>query len=115
VLRKDASKVGTFYRAHLGTLCLQLLYSSSPTKLFNSSSPTNKCNLPIGASERLANLARELAGGETAGIKSKLLSFISCTRRQQANNVTGNRQQAEDVEMSDAAGIKSKLLSLHTT
>jgi len=56
----------------------------------------NKCNLPIGASERLANLARELAGGETAGIKSKLLSFMSCTpRRQQANNVTGNRQRTE--------------------
>jgi hypothetical protein len=41
----------------------------------------NKCNLPIGASERLANLAREFveAGGETAGMKSKLLSFLSCT------------------------------------
>ena len=71
----------------------------------------NKCNLPIGASERLANLARELAGGETAGIKSKLLSLIPCTaRRQQANNVTGNRQQAEDVDMSDSVGMKSKLL-----
>ena len=68
----------------------------------------NKCNLPIGASERLANLARELAGGETAGIKSKLLSFIPCTaRRQQANNVTGNRQQAEDVDMSDDISGKS--------
>ena len=40
---------------------------------------------------------------------------MSCTpRRQQANNVTGNGQQAEDVEMSDAAGIKSKLLSSST-
>jgi len=74
-------------------------------------------------------------GGENAGIKSKLLSFIPCTpRRQQANNVTGNRQQAGDAEISDTAsksllrierladlmgeirvgetaGIKSKLLS----
>jgi len=68
----------------------------------------HECNLPIGASERLANLARELAGGETAGI----LSLMSCTPcRQQANNVTGNRRQAEDVEMSNAADMKSKLLS----
>jgi hypothetical protein len=61
----------------------------------------NKCKLPIGISERLAKLAREVTGGQTAGITSKLLSFMSCTpRRQQANNVTGNRQQAEDVELS---------------
>ena len=67
-----------------------------------------------------------MEGGET-GIKSKLLSFIPCTpRRQQANNVTGNRQQAGDAEMSDTSKcflllgelvdlvpplIKSKLLS----
>jgi len=56
--------------------------------------------------------------------------FIPCTpRTHQVNNVTGNRQQAEDVEMSDSdadakllrrimefmrretAGAKSKLLS----
>jgi hypothetical protein len=37
---------------------------------------------------------------DAADMKSKLLSFIPCTpRRQQANNVTGNRQQAEDVDM----------------
>ena len=35
-----------------------------------------KCKLPIGISERLAKLAREIAGGETAGIKSKL--YLSC-------------------------------------
>ena len=47
----------------------------------------NKCNLPIGTNERLADLARE-----TAGIKSKL-----CTpRRQQADNVTGKRRQDGD-------------------
>ena len=49
---------------------------------------------------------------DAANMKSKLLSFtprIPC--RQQANKVTGNRQQAEDVEMSDAADMKSKLLS----
>ena len=40
-----------------------------------------KCNLPIGTSVMLAELAREIAGGETAGIKSKLLSFIPCTPR----------------------------------
>jgi ABC-type ATPase with predicted acetyltransferase domain len=40
----------------------------------------NSCGLPAGPSNRLSNLARELAeaGGETAGIKSKPLSFISC-------------------------------------
>jgi hypothetical protein len=48
-----------------------------------------ECNLPIGTSEMLADLARKIAGGETAGIKSKLLSFIPCTpHRQQANNFT---------------------------
>ena len=65
----------------------------------------NGCHLPIGPSLELADLAREIAGVETAGAKSKSLSFIPCTpRRQQANNLTGNRQQAEDVEMSDSAG-----------
>ena len=48
-----------------------------------------ECNLPIETSVMLANLAREIAGGETTGIKSKLLSFIPYTpRRQQANNLT---------------------------
>jgi hypothetical protein len=42
----------------------------------------NECNLPIGTSVMLANLAREITGGENASIKSKLLSFISCTCRQ---------------------------------
>jgi len=42
-----------------------------------------ECNLASGTSERLANLAREIAGGETAGMKSKLLSFMSCTPRRQ--------------------------------
>lgn len=32
----------------------------------------NKCKLPIGTSKRLVKLAREIAGGETAGIKSLL-------------------------------------------
>jgi hypothetical protein len=67
----------------------------------------NGCNLPAGPSMALANLSRELAKED-----SKLLSFMSCTpRREQANNVTGNRQQAGDVEMSNAADMKSKLLS----
>ena len=60
------------------------------------------CDLPGGPSYRLAKLASEFAeaGRESAGIKSKLSSFMSCTpRRQQANNVTGSRQQAEDVDM----------------
>jgi hypothetical protein len=66
------------------------------------------CSLPIGPSEALADLASEIAGGETAGMKSKLLSFMSCTpRRQQANNVTGTRQQAEDVELSYSQSGKS--------
>jgi hypothetical protein len=65
------------------------------------------CGLLPGPAVVLANLSRELAKEE-----GKLLSFMSCTpRRQQANHVTGNRQQAEDVEMSDAADMKSKLLS----
>jgi len=58
-----------------------------------------ECGLTAGASDRLANLSRELAKED-----SKLLSFMSCTpRRHQTNSVTGNRQQAEDVEMSDTA------------
>src|SRR5438045_1244581 len=49
---------------------------------------------------------------ETAGIKSKVLSFMPCTpHRLQANNVIGDREPAEDVEMSDAADMESKLLS----
>jgi len=65
--------------------------------------------LSPGTSFILAKLAKELAEGETAVIKSKLLSFMSCTsRRQQANNVTGNRQQAEDVDMSGAADSAGK-------
>ena len=59
----------------------------------------NKCKLPVGIAVVLANLSRELAK-----VDSKLLSFMSCTpRRHQTNSVTGNRQQAEDVEMTDAA------------
>jgi hypothetical protein len=37
------------------------------------------CNLPFGTCVILADLAKELAGGETAGMKSKLLSFIMHT------------------------------------
>jgi hypothetical protein len=66
------------------------------------------CQLPPGTAVVLANLSRELAEEEAAGIKGKLLSFMSCTpRRQQANNVTGNRQQAEDVELSFSQSGKS--------
>ena len=40
--------------------------------------------------------AEDVEISNTADMKSKLLSFIPCTpRRQQANNVTGNRQQTE--------------------
>jgi hypothetical protein len=42
-----------------------------------------ECNLPVGTSAVLANLAMEITGGETAGKKSKLLSFIPCTPRRQ--------------------------------
>ena len=50
----------------------------------------------------------ELMDRETAGMKSNLLSFMPCTpRRQQADNVTGNRQQAEDVELSYSQSRKS--------
>ena len=38
-----------------------------------------KCRLSIGPSETLAGLAAEIMERETAGIKSKLLSFILCT------------------------------------
>jgi hypothetical protein len=68
----------------------------------------NECNLPIGPSLVLADLAREIAGVETAGAKSKSLSFIPCTpRRQQTNSVAGKRQQSEDVEMSFSQSCKS--------
>jgi hypothetical protein len=61
------------------------------------------CKLPPGTAFLLAKLSRELAKED-----SKLLSFMSCTpRRQQANNVTGNRQQAEDVELSYSQSGKS--------
>jgi hypothetical protein len=72
------------------------------------------CNLPGGPSYRLAKLASEFAeaGRESAGIKSKLLSFMSCTpRRQQANNVTGKRQQAEDVDMLSDTSSQPKQIA----
>jgi hypothetical protein len=68
----------------------------------------NECHLPIGPSLELADLAREIVGVETAGAKSKSLSFIPCTpRRQQANSVAGKRQQSEDVELSYSQSRKS--------
>jgi hypothetical protein len=42
------------------------LHHAGDVEFFN-----NKCNLPSGTSERLANLASELAGGETAGMVQK--------------------------------------------
>jgi hypothetical protein len=39
----------------------------------------NGCNLPIGISDELADLAREITGGENAGIKSKLLYTMHTT------------------------------------
>jgi hypothetical protein len=66
-----------------------------------------KAGLSVGACVKLEALAKKIIDR-----KSKLLSFMSCTpRSQQANNLTGNRQQAEDVEMSDAADMMRKLLS----
>jgi hypothetical protein len=57
---------------------------------------------------KIALRIMELIDREIAGMKSKLLSFMPCTpRRQQANNVTGNRQQAEDVEVSYSQSRKS--------
>jgi len=49
------------------------------TKAGNDGFFKNECNLSIRPSLALANLAREIAGGETAGKKSKLLSFIPYT------------------------------------
>jgi hypothetical protein len=43
----------------------------------------NDCKLPPGTAVVLANLSRELAEEEAPGIKSKLLSFMSCTPRRQ--------------------------------
>ena len=61
--------------------------------------------LNFGLSLALADLTREIKEGETAGMSS-----MPCTpRRQQANNVTGNRQQAGDAEMSDTACISLSL------
>ena len=42
------------------------LHHAGDVEFFNK-----KCNLPSGTSERLANLASELAGGETAGMVQK--------------------------------------------
>ena len=57
----------------------------------------NECNLPVGISYELADLAMEIAGGETAGKKkSESLSFILCTpRRQQAREKTTDRRYGE--------------------
>jgi len=56
----------------------------------------NECNLPVGISYELADLAMEIAGGETAGKKSESLSFILCTsRRQQARKKTTDRRYGE--------------------
>ena len=41
----------------------------------------NGCNLPYEISYELADLAANIVGRETAGMKSKLLPFISCTPR----------------------------------
>lgn len=68
-----------------------------------------ECNLTFGVSETLANLAAEVVGMEAVGLKSKLLFFIPCTsRRQEANKVTGYRQQAKDTEISDTASKKPR-------
>jgi hypothetical protein len=67
-----------------------------------------KLNLSIGLSLALADLASEIVEGETAGIKSMFTIFMPHTpRRQQADNVTGNRQQAEDEELSYSQSRKS--------
>jgi hypothetical protein len=39
----------------------------------------NECELPVGTSVVLANLAKEIAEGEAVGVKSTSLSFILCT------------------------------------
>ena len=59
----------------------------------------NKLKLNFGLSRALADLAQEIKEGETAG-----MSYMPRTlRRLQANNVTGNRQQAEGVDMTNIA------------
>jgi hypothetical protein len=73
--------------------------------LVTRSTSTKNAICPIGTSERLAGLAKEIARGETAGMKSKLLSFIPCIPcRQQANNPTGLSK--EDAEEAFKTGIK---------
>jgi hypothetical protein len=77
-------------------------------EVFLTCAGENDCKLPPGTAVVLANLSRELAEEEAAGIKSKLLSFMSCTpRRQQANSVAEKRQQSEDVELSYSQSCKS--------
>ena len=58
----------------------------------------NTCKLSPGLSDMLVNLARGLIG--------RAMPYTP--RRQQANNVTGNRQQVVDVEMSGAADSAGK-------
>ena len=76
------------------------------------------CGLPIATSERLAKLASETFGareskeqdtstGKSDDHASEFAEAGGDARRLQANNVTGNRQQAENVVMSDAADMKS--------
>ena len=76
---------------------------------------TDLCGIHPGIAAVLVDLSKELTKED-----SKLLSFVSCTpRRQQVNNVTGNRRQAENVDMSaaDTAGKSTDhaplLFSLH--
>ena len=66
---------------------------------------TDLCGIHPGIAAVLVDLSKELTKEDSKF--SKLLSFVSCTpRRQQVNNVTGNRRQAENVDMSaaDTAG-----------
>jgi hypothetical protein len=64
-----------------------------------------KCNLPVGVSYQLAKLT-----GEIISKKSKCCRSTSYTlRRQSANNVTGDSEQAGLAESSDTASKKKRL------
>jgi len=84
---------------------------------------TDICGLLPGTAVVLVDLSRELkemvqngkeqdtSTGKSTDHASEFAEAGGDARRLQANNVTGNRQRAEDVEMTDAADMKSKLLS----
>ena len=66
----------------------------------------NECKLPIGTSVVLTKLSREIAEGETAGIR--ISYYFSCHAHHVDSKLTA-LQQAGDAETSDTASKRPRL------